>query len=52
MRTEKVDVLIIGAGLTGLTAAYYLKKYGKTVKVIRSSTRPVGGCVHTNAPRR
>ena len=30
----RVDVAIIGAGITGLTAAYLLKKAGKTVAVI------------------
>jgi len=47
MRTEKVDVLIIGAGLTGLTAAYYLKKYGKTVKVIEKN-KAIGGVIQTH----
>ena len=30
----KKDVVVIGAGLTGLTLAYYLKKEGKNVLVI------------------
>ena len=33
-RNLKVDVAIIGAGITGLTAAYLLKRAGKTVAVI------------------
>lgn len=37
----KVDVAIIGAGITGLTTAYLLKKAGKTVAVIDKDT--VGG---------
>jgi glycine/D-amino acid oxidase-like deaminating enzyme/nitrite reductase/ring-hydroxylating ferredoxin subunit len=32
----KVDVAVIGAGIAGLTAAYLLKKAGKTVAVIES----------------
>lgn len=37
----KVDVVVIGAGITGLTAAYLLKQAGKTVAVIDKDT--VGG---------
>ena len=33
-RNLKVDVAIIGAGITGLTAAYLLKRAGRTVAVI------------------
>jgi len=33
-RDVKVDVAVIGAGITGLTAAYLLKRAGKTVVVI------------------
>ena len=43
-RLEKhieVDVVIVGAGITGLTSAYLLKKEGKTVAVLDKDT--VGG---------
>jgi len=33
-RDEKVDVLVVGAGITGLTAAYLLTAAGKSVAVI------------------
>ena len=33
-RNIKVDVAIIGAGITGLTTAYLLKRAGRTVAVI------------------
>ena len=33
-RDLTVDVAIVGAGITGLTAAYLLKRAGKTVAVI------------------
>ena len=40
------DVTVIGAGLTGLTAAFYLKKAGKSVTVVERSHR-VGGVIRT-----
>lgn len=46
MATEKTDVIIIGAGLTGLTAAYYLTKAGKKIKIIEKKNRP-GGVIAT-----
>ena len=42
----KKDVVVIGAGLTGLTLAYYLKKEGKNVLVIEKSAR-IGGVIET-----
>ncbi len=39
-------VLIIGAGLTGLSAAFGLKKHGIAVTVLESSSRP-GGAVQS-----
>ncbi|MBQ4803382.1 FAD-dependent oxidoreductase [Aquimarina sp. MMG015] len=42
----KSEVLIIGAGLTGLLLAYRLKKDGKSVKIIEARNR-VGGRIHT-----
>ncbi|MCF8334171.1 MAG: protoporphyrinogen oxidase, partial [Bacteroidales bacterium] len=44
---EHYDAVIIGAGLTGLTAAFYLNKKGKKVKVIEK--QPVaGGVIQTH----
>lgn len=37
-----VDVVVVGAGISGLTLAYKLKKAGKKVKVIESSNQPGG----------
>lgn len=41
-----VDVVIIGAGLTGLTTAYYLEKSGKKVLLLEKSGR-YGGVINT-----
>jgi oxygen-dependent protoporphyrinogen oxidase len=41
------DVVVIGAGITGLTAAYELTKRGLSVKVLERSER-VGGLLHTD----
>jgi protoporphyrinogen/coproporphyrinogen III oxidase len=46
MDTGKVDVTIIGAGLTGLTAAYYLKKNGCKVILIEKNSK-AGGVIDT-----
>ena len=46
MRNLQTDVIIIGAGLTGLTLAYYLRKAGKEVLLIEQSNR-VGGAIRT-----
>ncbi|MBV5315838.1 MAG: protoporphyrinogen oxidase [Prolixibacteraceae bacterium] len=42
----KTDVVIIGAGLTGLTMALYLKKSGVDFKIIEKSGKP-GGVIQT-----
>ncbi|MDH7444859.1 flavin monoamine oxidase family protein [Aquimarina sp. 2201CG14-23] len=42
----KSEILIIGAGLTGLLLAYKLKKEGISVKVIEARNR-IGGRIHT-----
>ncbi|MDZ7740989.1 MAG: protoporphyrinogen oxidase [Bacteroidota bacterium] len=39
-------VIIIGAGLTGLVTAFYLKKAGKDVTILEKSER-VGGVIRT-----
>ena len=44
---EKSDVLIVGAGLSGLTAAKVLKAAGRSVKVIEASSR-IGGRIQTD----
>ncbi len=41
-----VDVVIIGAGLTGLTTAFYLEKSGKKVLLLEKSNR-CGGVINT-----
>jgi len=43
---QQVDVAIIGAGLTGLTLAFYLKKAGKKVIILEQKKR-TGGVMHT-----
>lgn len=40
------EIVILGAGITGLTAAYYLKKAGKDVLVIDKASMP-GGVIQT-----
>lgn len=40
------DVAIIGAGLTGLTTAYYLKKAGVNFIVLEQQSR-IGGVIHS-----
>lgn len=43
---DHLDVIIIGAGLAGLTAAKVLKAAGKSVKILEASDQP-GGRVRT-----
>ncbi|TDE17266.1 NAD(P)/FAD-dependent oxidoreductase [Dyadobacter psychrotolerans] len=47
MSDNKTDVIIIGAGLAGLTAAKVLKAAGKSVKILEASDQ-VGGRVRTD----
>lgn len=42
------DVIIIGAGLTGLTTGYYLKQQGVNFKIIDSQPR-TGGVINTKS---
>jgi oxygen-dependent protoporphyrinogen oxidase len=42
------DIIIIGAGLTGLTMAYYLKKSGRKVIVVEKE-RKAGGVIGTQS---
>ncbi|MCF0054823.1 NAD(P)/FAD-dependent oxidoreductase [Dyadobacter sp. CY356] len=47
MNNNKTDVLIIGAGMAGLTAAKVLKAAGKSIKILEASDQ-VGGRVRTD----
>jgi oxygen-dependent protoporphyrinogen oxidase len=49
MRTTR-DVLVVGAGITGLTAAFHLLRGGLDVAVVEASGR-VGGSIETARPR-
>ncbi len=44
--SERVDVVVVGAGLAGLTAAYELREAGRDVVVVEARDR-VGGRVRT-----
>lgn len=46
MQEIKTDILIIGAGLTGLTLAYYLKKYDINITLVEARDR-LGGRIYT-----
>eukprot|EP00198_Chlamydomonas_reinhardtii_P008967 XP_001698304.1 amine oxidoreductase [Chlamydomonas reinhardtii] len=46
MRDEPLDVLVIGAGISGLAAASALQRHGLRVAVLESRAR-VGGRIHT-----
>jgi monoamine oxidase len=47
LRTRRVDVVVVGAGFAGLTAAYNLMRAGKSVLVLEARDR-VGGRVHAH----
>lgn len=46
MKQQTTDILVIGAGLTGLTAAFHLARKGKQIHVLECSDR-VGGQIRT-----
>ncbi len=46
MNMEKCDTVIAGAGLTGLTLAYHLKRQGRSPLVLEKADRP-GGVIQT-----
>lgn len=46
MESKQTDIIIIGAGITGLTLAHALSRNGKNVHVIEKSVR-AGGAVQT-----
>ena len=37
METKNIDIAIIGAGLTGLTSAFWLTRSGKQIQIIETS---------------
>ena len=43
---EETEVTVIGAGLTGLTTAYWLKRHGVNVRVVETDSR-IGGQIQT-----
>jgi oxygen-dependent protoporphyrinogen oxidase len=47
MHTEQYDIVIIGAGLTGLSLAHYLRNDEKRILVLDKKDRP-GGVIHTH----
>ena len=49
MENVTVDVAIIGAGITGITAAYLLKKAGKKVALIEAQSIAASASGHTTA---
>ena len=46
MEQHTTEILIIGAGLTGLTTAFHLVRGGKQVHILECNDR-VGGQIHT-----
>lgn len=46
MTNKEYDIVIIGAGLTGLTAGFYITKQGKTVAIVEKQNR-IGGQIQT-----
>lgn len=48
MELNKTDIIIVGAGLAGLTAAKVLKAAGKSVRILEASDQ-VGGRVRTDS---
>ena len=47
MPTKNAEIIIIGAGLTGLTLAFYLLRSGKRVVIIEKENYP-GGVINTS----
>lgn len=46
MSVEKFDVIVIGAGLCGLSLAYYLRETGLNIKILEARSR-IGGRINT-----
>ena len=49
MESVKVDVAVVGAGIAGITAAYLLKKAGKTVALVEAEHIAANASGHTTA---
>lgn len=47
MKKEAANIAVVGAGLTGLTTAFYLKKHGFRVHIFEKANR-AGGVIKTN----
>ncbi|WP_297086013.1 protoporphyrinogen oxidase [uncultured Draconibacterium sp.] len=47
MQKKELNIAVIGAGLTGLTTAYYLQKFGFQVQVFEKDNR-AGGVIKTH----
>lgn len=47
MENKNAEIIIVGAGLTGLTLAYYLQKAGKKIIIIEKNDR-TGGAIKTH----
>jgi protoporphyrinogen/coproporphyrinogen III oxidase len=47
MSSIRTDIIIIGAGLTGLSLGYYLKKAGKSFVILEKERKP-GGVISTS----
>jgi len=50
MKKENADIIIIGAGLTGLTLAYYLRKNGRMPLILERSEGP-GGVIQSHTEK-
>ena len=48
-RAHRVDVVVVGAGITGLTAAYLLTKVGRSVAVLEREDAVERDTAHTSA---
>jgi glycine/D-amino acid oxidase-like deaminating enzyme/nitrite reductase/ring-hydroxylating ferredoxin subunit len=48
-RNQKVDVVVVGAGITGLTAAYLLTQAGRSVAVLERDDAVEHDTAHTSA---
>ena len=44
MTSRQADIIVIGAGISGLATAHYLRKDGRSVTVVEKTNR-VGGCI-------